>query len=208
MDSIAYVVSFLLSSLLAKDRVCESLFSLPVTSMNPSLLFIAGIDKGGYYHEKFLRGKQFLANLIHRNTVKSKNPKKIGSSEGDINLYAWPYLPTKPEKIGGKQQSSADRFERDQLRPVVTVSGLANWNLDRLVVSPPQQEAREIFRNTFQLQQVLSAPQAADTSGALDWLLSMTYHRQQQENTLLQAQRNRFALALEGFVLATNVRQF
>jgi hypothetical protein len=90
------------------------------------------------------------------------------------------------------------------LRPSAVSSGLAGWNLDLLVASPPQQ-AQDIFPNTFQAQQVLSAPRQADnTSGALNLLLSMTYQRQQQEQSLLQARRNHLALALEGYRLATN----
>jgi hypothetical protein len=165
-------------------------------------LSLGGIDKGGYYHEKFLRDKQFLAKCIHRKEVKSKVPTKTGSSERDINLYAWPYLPTKPANNPGKPPSPADRFERDQLRTNITVSGLADWNLDLLLASPPQQ-AQEIF----QAQHQLSAPRTDTTL-----VLSMTRQRQQQLMALMRMQqqqllflRARFALALEGDGLATGV---
>jgi len=48
--------------------------------MSPGLTFnlclnIAGPDKGGYYHEMFLRGKQFLSELIPRVHIKAEKAR-------------------------------------------------------------------------------------------------------------------------------------
>jgi len=53
----------------------------------------AGRDKGGYYHELFLRGKDFLAYRITRMKIKGKGARKPSSPETEPNFYSGPYLP-------------------------------------------------------------------------------------------------------------------
>jgi hypothetical protein len=55
--------------------------------------FETGPDKGCYYHEKFLRGKPWLARHIHRIKVKGQGPRRPSSQEIDPNFYAMPFLP-------------------------------------------------------------------------------------------------------------------
>lgn len=54
-----------------------------------------GPDRGGYYHEFFLRGKIFLANRIFRMKIKGTGPRKKSSPEDEPNFYSkkYPKLP-------------------------------------------------------------------------------------------------------------------
>jgi hypothetical protein len=51
--------------------------------------FSLGADKGGYYHELFLRGKQFLAQLIAFRKIKGSMKPKTRAP----NFFALPFLP-------------------------------------------------------------------------------------------------------------------
>ena len=59
-----------------------------------------GKDKGGYYHELFLRGKLFLANRIMRSKVKGTHIKAVTSPETEPDFYSMPYVvdPSIPTK--------------------------------------------------------------------------------------------------------------
>uniref|UniRef100_A0A7S2HD95 HSF-type DNA-binding domain-containing protein n=1 Tax=Helicotheca tamesis TaxID=374047 RepID=A0A7S2HD95_9STRA len=48
----------------------------------------AGRDKGGYYHEYFLRGKAFLCSRINRMKVKGTGVRMASSPETEPNFYA------------------------------------------------------------------------------------------------------------------------
>ena len=52
-----------------------------------------GPDKGSYYNQFFLRGKQFLARRIHRVKIKGTGARKPSSPESEPNFYAFPMLP-------------------------------------------------------------------------------------------------------------------
>jgi hypothetical protein len=49
-----------------------------------------GCDKGGYYHELFMRGKLFLANRIKRSKVKGTKIKAVTSPETEPDFYSMP----------------------------------------------------------------------------------------------------------------------
>ena len=68
-----------------------------------------GPDKGGYYHEKFLRGKQFLAERIVRTKLKGTRSKKPRASRIEPNFYRWPALPA--------SQPSMPQHDRVQVTP-------------------------------------------------------------------------------------------
>lgn len=53
----------------------------------------SGRDKGGYYHELFLRGKPHLANKIPRTKLKNDGARKSTSPETEPNFYGLPFLP-------------------------------------------------------------------------------------------------------------------
>jgi hypothetical protein len=66
------------------------------------LLFFhsTGRDKGGYYHERFLRSKPFLSHYIQRTKIKGKGPRKPSSPMTEPDFYNAPYLPPASEKRG------------------------------------------------------------------------------------------------------------
>ena len=53
----------------------------------------SGLDKGGYYHELFLRGKVSLAYDIHRTRVKGTGVRMPTNPELEPDLYALPPIP-------------------------------------------------------------------------------------------------------------------
>jgi hypothetical protein len=57
-------------------------------------LNLAGRDKGGYYHELFLRSKRFLSHRIQRIKIKGAGARKPGSPETEPNFYNVPFLPS------------------------------------------------------------------------------------------------------------------
>jgi hypothetical protein len=57
------------------------------------LLYLAGRDKGGYYHELFLRSKRFLSHRIQRIKIKGDGARKPSSPETEPNFYIIPFLP-------------------------------------------------------------------------------------------------------------------
>lgn len=62
-----------------------------------ALVLLPGPDKGGYYHELFLRGKPGLAYRIQRYKLKGTGTRKAASPESEPNLYSYPYLPGNAE---------------------------------------------------------------------------------------------------------------
>mmetsp|Transcript_21677 Transcript_21677/g.31058 ORF Transcript_21677/g.31058 Transcript_21677/m.31058 type:complete len:574 (-) Transcript_21677:133-1854(-) len=64
-----------------------------------------GNDKGGYYHELFLRGKIFLANRIPRIKVKGPKVKGVTCPETEPNFYAIPY-----EVVSTTEDSAATKM--------------------------------------------------------------------------------------------------
>ena len=51
-----------------------------------------GCDKGGYYHELFLRGRTWLCNRMSRTRVKGTGVRTASSPETEPNFYAMPYV--------------------------------------------------------------------------------------------------------------------
>ena len=51
-----------------------------------------GLDKGGYYHELFLRGKASLAYEIHRQRVKGTGVRLPTNPDNEPNFYALPLV--------------------------------------------------------------------------------------------------------------------
>lgn len=76
----------------------NTLISLPVDVifyelLTPKQFYLIGRDKGGYYHELFLRGKPHLVNKIPRTKLKNDGARKSTSPETEPNFYALPFLP-------------------------------------------------------------------------------------------------------------------
>ena len=69
---------------------CEQYISELMSVSIHLFLSTVGPDKGGYYHEMFLRGKQFLTKHIKRSKVKGTGPRKSVPPELVPDLYAFP----------------------------------------------------------------------------------------------------------------------
>jgi hypothetical protein len=69
------------------------------------MLNLAGRDKGGYYHELFLRGKRFLSRRIQRIKIKGTGARKPGSPETEPNFYIATFLPSTSIPIKNAQVS-------------------------------------------------------------------------------------------------------
>jgi hypothetical protein len=58
------------------------------------MLNLTGRDKGGYYHELFLRSKRFLSYRIQRMKIKGTGARKPGSPDTEPSFYNASFLPT------------------------------------------------------------------------------------------------------------------
>jgi hypothetical protein len=76
-----------------------------LTSLYYSALNLAGRDKGGYYHELFLRSKRFLSHRIQRIKIKGTGARKPSSPETEPNFYNAPFLPCTSLPIKNAQLS-------------------------------------------------------------------------------------------------------
>eukprot|EP00522_Entomoneis_paludosa_P007807 CAMPEP_0172441240 /NCGR_PEP_ID=MMETSP1065-20121228/1809_1 /TAXON_ID=265537 /ORGANISM="Amphiprora paludosa, Strain CCMP125" /LENGTH=271 /DNA_ID=CAMNT_0013190501 /DNA_START=54 /DNA_END=869 /DNA_ORIENTATION=+ len=52
----------------------------------------AGLDKGGYYHEKFLRSRAFLAIQIHRIRIKGMGHRAKANPKQEPNFWNMPWV--------------------------------------------------------------------------------------------------------------------
>jgi hypothetical protein len=113
-------------------------------------LNLAGRDKGGYYHELFLRSKQFLAQRIQRIKIKGNGARKPSSPETEPRFYRAPFLPsTKSETPTRNNEVSAGNML--PLGPSVNRGAGESVSLQQLLASPslvaiiqrPQQQLLE-----------------------------------------------------------------
>jgi len=51
-----------------------------------------GADKGGYYHESFLRGREWLLHRIERERVKGTGKRAKSNPEEEPDFYSMPYV--------------------------------------------------------------------------------------------------------------------
>jgi hypothetical protein len=108
------------------------------------LFYSLGRDKGGYYHELFLRSKSFLAHKIPRTKLKNEGARKSTSPESEPNFYLLPYLPEEAPRTSHRMQGVATSsmeekvsHTRGQLESAVPSSYALGGNvaLDRLAQS-------------------------------------------------------------------------
>jgi hypothetical protein len=57
-----------------------------------------GVDKGAYYHELFLKGRQYLCKYIKRTKIKGASARKCNPDGDDPNFYRMPPVPP-PEPL-------------------------------------------------------------------------------------------------------------
>ena len=76
-----------------------------------------GIDKGGYYHEKFLRSKSKLCKLIKRTPLKgSSELSPCPDSQHEPRFYSMLYLPEISRASDHNSSASVCRPSHDSLR--------------------------------------------------------------------------------------------
>jgi hypothetical protein len=111
-------------------------------------LNLAGRDKGGYYHELFLRSKQFLALRIQRVKIKGNGARKPSSPETEPRFYKAPYLPSTksetPTRINevssaGNMLALGPSVNRDAGESVSLQELLASLALVAYIQRPQQQ---------------------------------------------------------------------
>ena len=69
-----------------------------------------GPDKGGYYHEKFLRSKSKLCKLIKRIPLKGSKHSLCQDSQQEPKFYSMPYLPDFDSASFDKSSASLPAF--------------------------------------------------------------------------------------------------
>ena len=98
------------------------LFLLLVCSSNS---FGPGLDKNGYYHERFLRGKRFLAKRIQRTKVKGTGARKPSSPLSEPKFYQMPYLTgSAEEELGVADRAGSSRSHAAPTNSPDLASGL------------------------------------------------------------------------------------
>jgi hypothetical protein len=74
-------------------------------------LSASGPDKGGYFHELFLRGKEHMCSRIIRMKIKGPRVKGTHRDRDEPKFYKMKFLPSTPERAQDQRNSSALRTE-------------------------------------------------------------------------------------------------
>jgi hypothetical protein len=114
-------------------------------------LNLAGRDKGGYYHELFLRSKQFLAQRIQRIKIKGNGARKPSSPETEPRFYRAPYLPSTKSETPTRNNEVSSAGNMLPLGPSMNRGAGESVSLQQLLASPalvayiqrPQQQLLE-----------------------------------------------------------------
>lgn len=92
-----------------------------------------GPDKGGYYHEKFLRSKSELCKLIKRIPLKGSKHSLCQDSQQEPKFYSMPYLPDFDSASFDKSSASLPAFTPTLRRSSEKTSEItSSLHLDRL----------------------------------------------------------------------------
>lgn len=98
-----------------------------------------GKDRGGYYHELFLRGKVFLAQSIQRIKVKGTKIRARSNPDQEPNFYAMPWVVENNKKTTTTTNSSYNNravVERDPLDELVGLTiPPSMWDLDETPIA-------------------------------------------------------------------------
>jgi hypothetical protein len=73
-----------------------------------------GRDRGGYYHELFLRGSMFLAHNIHRIKVKGTGVRARSNPEQEPNFWEMPWVSDDNNKNNSCSESSPQQQQHQQ----------------------------------------------------------------------------------------------
>jgi hypothetical protein len=122
------------------------------------LVYAAGHDKGGYYHELFLRNKRFLSYRIQRTKIKGTGARKPSSPETEPSFYTIPYLPA--TRVPSENAPVSSVGNMPPLGPNMPLGDVGLVSLQQLVAA-----SRELAVSI--LQQQLAPPPLFNTSTRL-----------------------------------------
>jgi hypothetical protein len=148
-----------------------------LTSLYYSVLDLAGRDKGGYYHELFLRSKRFLSHRIQRIKIKGTGARKPGSPETEPNFYNAPFLPYTSLPIKNTQVSMVSNMLASGPNMYAETGG--SMSLQHLLTYPT-------FGAPLQHQTQFAPPPLFRTSAGL--LIEAQHQAQVQAQAQLQQQ--------------------
>ena len=74
----------------------------------------AGTDKGSYYHECFLRGKEFLIKRISRHKIKGTGARLPGNPDQEPNFYSMLPMPFLEKSKSKSDDSHNDNDKREE----------------------------------------------------------------------------------------------
>lgn len=115
--------------------------------------FTGGKDKGGYYHEYFLRGMSFLVHRMRRTKVKGTLVRGASSPETEPNFYAMPWVTTIKQENDSNSNSGPDAICKDGLlkfegKPFYYISNLRDRSI-RDINSSYQDAETDLFDREF-----------------------------------------------------------
>lgn len=80
--------------------------------------FTVGLDRGGYYHPSFLRGRPELCGLIHRTKVKGTGVRQSPSPESEPDFYSMEYCYEEGPKQADSQRPSTHEVVSQKLSQI------------------------------------------------------------------------------------------
>lgn len=69
-----------------------------------------GQDRGGYYHELFLHGREYLSHSIQRIKVKGTGVRAKSNPDQEPNFWAMPWVSPRAEEAVSSRSSASDRL--------------------------------------------------------------------------------------------------
>jgi len=129
--------------------------------------FTGGKDKGGYYHEYFLRGMSFLVHRMRRTKVKGTLVRGASSPETEPNFYAMLWVTTKVKQENDSNSDPDDMCETCLLtfegKPFYYISNLRDRSI-RDINSSNQDAETDLFDREFLSTIDLDLPFEQDSS--------------------------------------------
>jgi len=126
-----------------------------------------GSEKGGYYHEMFLRGKQFLAKQIPRCKTKGTGVRKKYSSKNYLDFSDLPPMPenTPTSDIPVLNHNSDDAIDSmslymmyNQNQAVMEASGVCTWELQQQMLQQQINRIKALFCLSHGLPEWMGQP--------------------------------------------------
>lgn len=113
-----------------------------------------GIDKGGYYHERFLRGKVSLAYDIHRMRVKGTGVRLPTNPDKEPNFYAFP--PISNNMVAALPTSQPSMHVKQEEKDIVFFEGCPYHYLDPSLLPP----VPPLVNSSFDVLETPTRPEA------------------------------------------------